>query len=222
MKFIYVGDPMCSWCYGFGKELQALRDLHPGVALEIIVGGLRAGGTDVLDDAGKTMRLSHWARVEAASGLPFNRDGLMARQNFVYDTEPVCRAVVAARMAAPEADLLQVFQALQEGFYVAAADTTDGRVLARLAADALTRLGHAVDVDDLFRVWSSDAAIAAAQQEFAYSRKLGIHSFPTLLVELDEALYMLSPGYARLDELQQRLQDLLAAAGSPAAASASA
>jgi putative protein-disulfide isomerase len=66
-----------------------------------VVGGLRAGATDVLDDAGKQFRLLHWARVEAASGLPFNREGLMVRENFVYDTEPICRAVVTARILAP-------------------------------------------------------------------------------------------------------------------------
>ena len=43
MKLLYVGDPMCSWCYGFGKEMTALMTLHPGLELEIIVGGVRAG-----------------------------------------------------------------------------------------------------------------------------------------------------------------------------------
>ena len=24
MKLVYVADPMCSWCYGFGKEMTEL------------------------------------------------------------------------------------------------------------------------------------------------------------------------------------------------------
>jgi putative protein-disulfide isomerase len=87
MKLTLVADPMCSWCYGFGKEMTLLVERHPDIALELVMGGLRAGGTDVLDDAGKRFRLQHWARVEELSGLEFNRDGLMARQNFIYDTE---------------------------------------------------------------------------------------------------------------------------------------
>jgi len=94
MKLVYVGDPMCSWCYGFGKELAQLLARHPGLEFEIVLGGLRAGGTEVLDDAAKQFRLQHWARVEAASGLPFNREAFAARQGFVYDTEPVCRAAL--------------------------------------------------------------------------------------------------------------------------------
>jgi protein-disulfide isomerase-like protein with CxxC motif len=32
MKLVYVDDPMCSWCYGFGRPLEAPHtDLHePG------------------------------------------------------------------------------------------------------------------------------------------------------------------------------------------------
>jgi len=29
MKLIYAGDAMCSWCYGFGKEMSALAERHP-------------------------------------------------------------------------------------------------------------------------------------------------------------------------------------------------
>jgi putative protein-disulfide isomerase len=36
-QLIYVADPMCSWCYGFGPELQALLELMPEANLDIIV-----------------------------------------------------------------------------------------------------------------------------------------------------------------------------------------
>jgi putative protein-disulfide isomerase len=212
MKLVYVGDPMCSWCYGFGKELTELTERHPDLPVEIVVGGLRAGATDVLDDAGKQFRLTHWARVEAASGLPFNREGLMARENFVYDTEPICRAVVAARILAPEADLLAVFRSLQHGFYVEAVDTTDGRILSRLATDALTLAGHAIDAETFYRVWSEESTIAAAHSDFRRARALGVQSFPTLFLEKDGELMNLSPGYVSVDELDASLQSILQSA----------
>lgn len=211
MKLIFVGDPMCSWCYGFGKEMTALTQLHPELPLEIVLGGLRAGARDVLDEAGKQFRLTHWARVEEASGLPFNREGLMARQNFVYDTEPICRAVVAARIIAPDADLLAVFRALQDGFYVEAVDTTDGQVLARLASDALRLQGYSFDASAFHKVWQADSTIALAQKDFARSRALGIRSFPALLLEINGEIRSISPGYAHVEELEQHLQSTLQA-----------
>lgn len=209
MKLIFVGDPMCSWCYGFGKEMTALAKLHPELPLEIVVGGLRAGATDVLDDAGKSFRLTHWARVEEASGLPFNREGLMARKNFVYDTEPICRAVVAARIIAPDADLLAVFRALQHGFYVDAVDTTDGRVLARLGSDALREEGYDFDMSAFYKVWEADSTIALAKKDFARARSLGVRSFPALLLEINGQIQTISPGYAHVEELEQHLQSAL-------------
>jgi putative protein-disulfide isomerase len=209
MKLVFAGDPMCSWCYGFGKELTALTQRHPELELQILVGGVRAGATDLLDDTGKQFRLGHWARVEDSSGLPFNRAAFLARENFVYDTEPICRAVVAVRRVAPQADQLAVFRALQHAFYVDGLDTTDGAVLAEVASAALARGGHALPAEAVYAEWNSAAAIAVTAAEFSHVRSLGIRSFPALLLETDEGLYEISPGYAPVDRLEQQLQATL-------------
>lgn len=209
MKLIFVGDPMCSWCYGFGKELSALTARHPELPLEIMVGGVRAGATDVLDDNGKQFRLGHWARVEEKSGLPFNRKALLARENFVYDTEPICRAVVTARRVAPEADQLAVFRALQRAFYVDGLDTTDGAVLAQAAVAELAEQGYAVDAATFHAAWSHNATIVATLAEFAQVRAIGIRSFPALLLEANGQRIEVSPGYAHVDQLERQLDAAL-------------
>jgi putative protein-disulfide isomerase len=209
MTLIFVGDPMCSWCYGFGKELADLMALHPALPLDIVVGGVRAGATDVLDDAGKQFRLGHWARVEAASGVPFNRAAFTARRGFVYDTEPICRAVVAARRLAPQADLLAVFRALQVAFYVDGLDTTDGRILATVAATTLRAQGHDLGADAVHAAWLAPETIAATEADFRRARALGVRSFPALLLETPEGIHEVSPGYAHTAALDQRLRTLL-------------
>lgn len=205
MKLIFVGDPMCSWCYGFAKELTALAAHHPELPLEIMVGGLRAGATDVLDDSGKQFRLVHWARVEESSGLPFNRKALLARENFVYDTEPICRAVVTARLVAPEANQLAVFRALQRAFYIDGLDTTDGAVLAQAAATELAEQEYTVDAATFHKTWSHSATIATTSAEFGQVRTMGIRSFPALLLEANGQRYEVSPGYAHVDQLERQL-----------------
>lgn len=61
---------------------------HPDLPLQIVVGGVRAGDSAVMTEEMKLFRLAHWARVEKASGLSFNREAFVALQGFVYDTEP--------------------------------------------------------------------------------------------------------------------------------------
>ena len=208
MQLVYVGDPMCSWCYGFGKELSAVLAAEPEISLEIVVGGLRAGGTEVLDAAGKQFRLTHWARVEDASGLPFNREALMARKDFVYDTEPICRAVVAARILAPEAPLLDVFRALQRAFYVDGLDTTDPTTLASVTALALTELGSPATTEEVLQIYQSPATVEETRDDFRKARALGINSFPALLMEVDGSYYPITPGYASAGEVMANIKAL--------------
>jgi putative protein-disulfide isomerase len=208
MQLIFIGDPMCSWCYGFGKDLSELLSKEPGLSLQIVVGGLRAGSTEVLDEAGKRFRLSHWARVEAASGLPFNRAALMARQGFVYDTEPICRAVVTARLIAPAAPLLDVFRALQRAFYVDGLDTTDAQVLARTTADALTASGYAISMATVLERFMAEETVALTGEDFAKVKLWRINSFPALMLHRDGKLHPLAPGYMSAADMRLALRSM--------------
>jgi putative protein-disulfide isomerase len=172
------------------------------------VGGIRAGATDVLDDAGKRFRLQHWQRVESLSGLPFNREAFMGLKGFVYDTEPVCRAVVAARRIVGSKGLVTVFRALQNGFYAQGRDTTDGHVLSNIAADALDVMGVEISAEEFYHVWSAPETIKETQQDFARARALGVSSFPTLLVERQGRIFQMHSGYASVDDLEAKLSQI--------------
>lgn len=206
MNIVYVGDPMCSWCYGFGKQLSDVQKALPEISLSIVVGGVRAGATDLLDNHGKNFRLSHWDRVEVASGLQFNREAFLARQGFVYDTEPVCRAVVTARRLAPKGPLLDVFRALQHAFYVDGEDTTDSVSLARITAQALGVSGYSISAATVLDEFNADATIKETQADFAKARAWGVSSFPSLLMINNGALTSVAPGYLDASELIERLE----------------
>lgn len=210
MQLVFIGDPMCSWCYGFGKELSKLMSALPDAKLDIVVGGVRAGATDILDDAGKQFRLSHWARVEEASGLPFNRAAFTALKGFVYNTEPVCRAVVTARRIAPQAPLLDVFRALQHAFYADGRDTTSADVLSAVVASSLTIAGHVVSTEDVRKVYDDPATIQETQADFNKCRNWGVSGFPVLvLVTPSGQRQFVSSGYMKAEQMLQRLRPVM-------------
>jgi putative protein-disulfide isomerase len=142
------------------------------------------------------------------SGLPFNRDAFMALDGFVYDTEPVCRAVVTARRYVGNEGLLRVFRALQNGFYAEGRNTTDGHVLADIAVNELRAQGIAVSADEFYEAWADAETVRETQQDFVNARALGVSSFPTLLLQDADRVFALSPGYASVDELEHRLRQL--------------
>ncbi|HEV2610668.1 MAG TPA: DsbA family protein [Noviherbaspirillum sp.] len=209
-RLIYIADPMCSWCYGFGPELSALLAGLPDLPLDIVVGGLRAGNTNPLDADLKATLLSHWRQVGERSGLPFN-DGALEREGFVYDTEPACRAVVAARLLSPST-ALTVFQAIQHAFYAQGLDTTRADVLARVGADAMTRAGFVIDADTFRSTWDASTTIADTQADFLQTQRWGVRGFPTLVLEQQSELHLVSSGYMAVAELVENMQAVVDAA----------
>ncbi len=206
-KLIYIADPMCSWCYGFGPELTTLRNGIPELRFEVVLGGLRAYNKELMDEALKTTLLSHWEKVEETSGLPFSKDTL-SNENFIYDTEPACRAVVTARMLAPEI-ALDVFQAIQQGFYAEGLDTTKGDVLAKISVDVLNKAGINISEQDFLATWSSEDAITTTHNDFLQTQRWGVTGFPTLVFERVGELYLVTSGFARTEVLVERLQALV-------------
>jgi putative protein-disulfide isomerase len=211
-RLIYVADPMCSWCYGFGPELSGMFDAMPGLGLEIVVGGLRAYNTQPMDDRLKATLRSHWQHVEEASGLAFS-DAAITRAGFVYDTEPACRSVVTARLLAPDLPpraQLDVFHAIQRAFYAEGIDITHGSALADVTSAALTEQGVSIDAASFHAEWSDEAAIDATRNDFARTRRWGISGFPAVLLDSGNALSLVISGYAKTATLLERLRQLTA------------
>lgn len=206
-KLIYIADPMCSWCYGFGPELTTLRDGVSELRFEVVLGGLRAYNKELMDEALRTTLLSHWEKVAETSGLPFSEEA-MSHKDFIYDTEPACRAVVTARMLAPEV-ALDVFQAIQHGFYADGLDITKSEVLAKISVAVLNNAGVDINVQDFLATWSSEDAITTTNNDFLQTQRWGVTGFPTLVYERVGELYLVTSGFARTEVLVERLQTLV-------------
>jgi putative protein-disulfide isomerase len=211
-SLIYIADPMCSWCYAFGPELTALLDGLPGMPVNIIVGGLRAGNEKPMDDDLRSRLREHWNKVAERSGLPISYANL-EREGFVYDTEPACRAVVAVRELEPQA-ILSAFHAIQRAFYAEGKDVTHGNVLAEVVVAALSEAGVALDVPAFLAAWESDAVKAATQADFEQVKRWEVHGFPTLVLEREGTLDLVTSGYVPMPTLIETLETLVEGKGS--------
>ncbi|MDH1574058.1 MULTISPECIES: DsbA family protein [Pseudomonas] len=197
-RLLYVMDPMCSWCWGFAPVAQALiaQAREAGVATRVVPGGLRRGASP-LDASTRKYILEHWQAVAEATGQPFAFEGAMP-DGFVYDTEPACRALVAAR----ELDAERVWPLLaliQRGFYQQGLDVTTAPQLVELAEQA--GFDRATFADALLRA----EVRAATAADFSWVQDLGIAGFPTLLAERNGQLALLTNGYQPLQSLQPLL-----------------
>lgn len=194
-EVLYVGDPMCSACWGISPALRQLEAEASArrIPFRILVGGLRAGGGDAWTDEFRDFLRHHWEEIGARTGQPFSTR-FLDRASFDYDTEPSCRAFVVLRdmlsdRGGAATDACEVFAAIQSKFYADAEDPT--------VASFYRSICEANDLDFstfVTRFEHPDARRATAV-EFQEVRGLGVRAFPTVLYRDGTSVSVLAVGY---------------------------
>lgn len=202
----YVGDPMCSWCWGISPTVEAVEAFCESQDIEftITMGGLRAGGGDPWNETFKNFLRNEWQHIGQTTGQPFSFK-LLEAPHFDYDTEPACRAVATVKLLQAQSELpqsivLSFFSAIQHKFYAEGQDSKVVDFYASICAD----LG--LDFDDFSTLFESPEAQQAVQQEFIRCRQWGVRSFPTLLLEHEGKMEVLAQGYVTAEQLLSKLQ----------------
>lgn len=202
-EIIYVGDPMCSWCYGFTNVIQAVRQQYKHRAkVSLIMGGLRPDGTHVVDDRYSNFLKGHWWEIGERTGQPFDLS-ILDQIGWIYDTEKPCRAVVVMRNLKPEVEW-DYFAAVQKGFYHQNHNPNEPGSFARIAAT------FGVDELSFLQAFHDGAAAAETQRDFRAARSLDVDSFPTVLVRDDRGYAVLTNGYRPFEILRGSLDRWLA------------
>ena len=198
-ELIYVGDPLCSWCWGFAPSLRSLRLRHPDrFRYRILLGGLRTGSSALQVDARVRSYLARaWKEVERRSGQPFNHS-FLETADFVYDTEPACRAVVAARHLAPDR-VFEYNEALQDAFYHRSLDPTKLETFLSIARE------QGLPEETFQTTFHTEEVHRETRKDFDEARALGVHGFPTLLVRSNGSTRTITSGWLPPEALSDEL-----------------
>lgn len=202
MKLIYVGDPMCSWCYGIAPEWDKIKnDYKDKLEIGYIMGGLRPYYNKPISEL-KDFLAEHWKHVNEASNQPFTYD-ILDRSDINYDTEPPSRAVVAVREIDPY-KVSQFFKATQTLFYLDNGNmnlsTTYHKILSILD----------INTEKFDSLFVSDEMKNATRAEFNQAKLLGVRSFPTVLLQIGEEHYIVTQGYRTCEQMTQSIEKLIA------------
>lgn len=200
-KIIYVGDPMCSWCYGVSKELRAVKEHFEGrLEFETVLGGLRPYNKQTMVEL-QDFLTEHWEHVNQASGMEFRYE-ILKSPNITYDTEPACRAVVVARDMAPE-KAFDFFKLVQKEFYY----NNKNLHLPESYSAALSELG--MDIGEFWVKFSSQDYYEKVKVDFARAEQLGVRSFPTVLLQRQGVIESIANGFATSEEMIAEIESFL-------------
>jgi len=199
---IYVGDPMCSWCYGLSDELTAVREHYDDqLDYELVLGGLRPYNTETMIDL-KDFLTHHWEDVNKASGQPFTY-GILDNAEITYDTEPPCRAVRIVRELDPD-HAFDFFHAVQSAFYL----DNKNMHLTESYHEAIEKC-TSLNKEEFDRAFASAESKAEIKQDFQRSSDLGVRSFPTLILKVNGQHTVVAKGYAKASQMQAQIDKLL-------------
>ena len=202
-ELIYVHDPMCSWCWGFGPTLERLSEGLPGLlSTRRLLGGLAPDSDRPMPMPMQQRLQDTWRRIQQRiPGTQFNFDfwRLCAPRR---STWPACRAVIAARRidAAKE---LPMIAAIQRAYYLEARNPSDDSTLIDLAGEqGLERATFAALIED-------PATQQQLGSEMAEARALGADSFPSLRLRLGDAYWPVPVHYTDSTAMLETIETLL-------------
>ncbi|WP_422359507.1 DsbA family protein [Reichenbachiella sp.] len=202
-RLIYVGDPMCSWCWGITNHLERLKEEYKEqFGFELILGGLRPGGGEEWAEDFRAMIRQHWEHVEEASGQPFDYS-FFEREQFNYDTEPSARAVRVVRDMDASKEW-SFYKRLQQAFYAENQDVHD------LATYKLLCEELDLDYNTFESLFLSQGYKQLVYQDFARAQQMGVRGFPAVVLKKGEEYFAVSMGYSDYDKMKSTVESILA------------
>ncbi|GHA79252.1 putative protein-disulfide isomerase [Pontibacter akesuensis] len=202
ITLLYVTNPMCAWCYGTTPVIRRLRAIWQSrLQVQVLLGDLQAHASQPLLPRQKEQLAISWHRVQEQITLPFDFN-FFTRRDFVFNTEPACRALLCVRLLRPVLTL-EVLRAMHSAFFVDNLDLKNTAVLVQL-------VGMFGISENLFlTLFESEEIQSQLENEFAFVDSLGANTYPSLFLKTKEGPQQLTAGFVQLEELEHRLFQLL-------------
>jgi|Marorgknorr_s2lv_3_1036020.scaffolds.fasta_scaffold00007_28 putative protein-disulfide isomerase len=199
---IFMTDPICSWCWGMLPELFILQEeFGHRLNFDLRCAGLQLGSKRPLrEDQAKDL-IALWHRVAETTGQQF-AFSLPADATFIYHSELACRALHIARRYLQE-EPWQLFQSIQEAFYVHCRNINDLGQLFKLVKDC------GIDEQTFRNEMTSETIIASTRNEFDWCNSQGIQALPTLFLDLGTGPKLISGGFATAEYLVPEIKSRL-------------
>jgi len=205
VKIIYVMDPICGWCYGHIENSMKMFDqFKDSVEFEILPGGMWSGENKRVQSV-QMMNyfLKHDAAITERTGVKFGSAYLefIKKHDVVLDSEIPSRAILSFSKVAPELSMRATVE-IQKARYFYGKDLNKDETYAEIAKILK------VDEKEFFSVFKSPDLIKFTQETFLKASKYA-PSYPTLLAEKDDKVYLLEQGFAPYSELESKIATLL-------------
>ncbi len=189
----YIHDPMCSWCWGFNKTWEKVRDSLPStINVKYILGGLAPDSSEIMTDEMRQYIQKNWQKIQQAiPGTQFN-DDFWENCTPMRSTYPACRAVIAVKNQNPNLEKSMI-KLIQQAYYLAAKNPSEDSTLISLAKTL------DLDVAQFTQALNAESTQQQLLEDIALMQSLDVSSFPSLVLKTDSALKPINIDYNNAD-----------------------
>ena len=205
LSLYYVHDPMCSWCYAFKQSLSELqKDLPAEISLIYVLGGLAADTNTPMPVTLQNTIQNAWQQIEnTVPNIGFNYD-FWTFNTPTRSTYPACRALLAARKQGADFEP-ELLQAIQHAYYQQARNPSLTVTLEQCAAEV------GLDKVDFIKDLGSQEIEYQLQAEIHFARSMGVSSYPSLRLLLDEQPRVITIDYLNHQPMIEQISAIMLA-----------
>lgn len=206
LKFIYIYDALCTWCYGFSPVIKAVQNKYDQVfEFEILSGGLITGTrTGPISVVYPKFR-EEYKIVEETSGIDFGEAFLheLEKGSMIFDSERPAVALSVFKSLMPEKIFEFIYDLQQSIFYEG--KEPSGDELYRYHA-----VNFGIDPDMFIHKMHLEQFKQDAYYEFALARQLRVNNYPAAFIQsADNHFFMVARGFATLETMELRIDNVL-------------
>lgn len=204
---LYAFDPLCGWCFGILPAMGLLKERHPELPIELVMGGLVVGAR-VGPYSGMEQYIRGAApRMTQVTGQPLSQAfwQLISRPEVMSNSAPPIRAILEMQRQSPE-KAVDFAHALSHAHFAQGADLGHLETVQGLAAS----LGETLELAEYAQTTDTHPLV---QPELRRARSMGVKSYPTLAVRTreDQAWHALPSVYepaAFVSQIEGALSEL--------------
>jgi len=206
MEIIYLFDPLCGWCYGFGGHMQRFAAKHADKIKFTVI----SGGMVTSERVGPLSQIASYIkdsvpRLEQLTGEHFGKaflDDLNGEGKTIMDSTPPSKAFVILKEQFPNHQV-KLAHALQSLFYKDGLDFNKTESYRGLCAQ------FGMDFTLFEAHFNSMNYQLATKDEFQEAARYGVSGYPTVVLRHGSQYFMLAHGFTSSDTLESTLQSIV-------------
>ncbi|EKO86677.1 thioredoxin [Leptospira interrogans serovar Grippotyphosa str. 2006006986] len=206
-SILYVTDPLCPWCYGFGSVMKRIKEKYENkIRFSLVLGGLRFEESAELLTPELARSLKHeWKDAEFTTKQSFSL-GFLEKINFRYDSFLACKAVISVQKIKPEI-AFEYLNVLSKSFYFENQDPTSFETFVKQSEK------FGITVQEFQTVFEDTDTDLETRNDFYYGFSLGVSVFPSLVFSDGIENGILTRGYCTFEQVDFILKEYFRAAG---------